>query len=608
VNALTHKLGIELRSAQPTLIVVLTLVFGLMVAMLSALPAVAQQPIEEGPEPSKSDAISGRIVNESGQPIANATVFVRAFDSQNQGDVTTTDSEGRFRMSGLQPRAYLVTAFAPLYAQAPRYTANSQPQVYRVGDSVTLVLMKGAVVTGTVTTAAGEPVVAVLVHAHRIRQGDDQPQPYQAQSRQWMTDDRGVYRIYGLAPGTYVIAAGGGGRFSNSDFSNAYETDAPTYAPSSRRNSAREIVLRADEEVTNVDIRYRAEPGFTISGSVSGPKTAVEPSGFIISLSPINSRIAQENLNAYQPLINQLFNFYGVADGDYQISAQSYLGGESYLRGDWAVSEPQRIKVRGADLTGINLITKPLGSITGRITLEGSNANQCKGKRRPIFSETVITPSGRSDESNTQPSILRAVGGPATPKEEGAFTLRNLAPDQYSLNALFFAKYWYLRSIILPPTNSPQAKGPSAERLFDAAQNWITIKPGDRVSGLVITLAEGAASFQGQIKNPEGEKQPPRLSVFLVPAELESAKDVLRFFTTPATDGTFQIDNLPPGRYWAIARPIGDSEPDTPLKLRLPDQAEARAKLSHEGAATKTEIELKPCQNVTNYSLPVMVP
>ena len=52
-----------------------------------------------------------------------------------------------------------------------------------------------------------------------------------------------------------------------------------------------------------------------------------------------------------------------------------------------AISEPQRIKVRGADVTGIELTTKPLGSISGRVALEESKVPGCKGKRRPVFGE-----------------------------------------------------------------------------------------------------------------------------------------------------------------------------------------------------------------------------
>jgi len=135
------------------------------------------------------------------------------------------------------------------------------------------------------------------------------------------------------------------------------------------------------------------------------------------------------------------------------------------------------------------------------------------------------------------------------------------------------------------------------------------MKSGARVSGLTITLAEGAASLNGQIKSAENQKLPARLFVYLVPAEREKAEDVLRFFVSLVSiDGSFALNNLPPGRYWAITKLAGENESNVLSKLRLPDEAEARAKLRQEVEAAKTEIELKPCQNVTNYSLPFMVP
>jgi len=81
---------------------------------------------------------------------------------------------------------------------------------------------------------------------------------------------------------------------------------------------------------------------------------------------------------------------------------------------------------------------------------------------------------------------------------------------------------------------------------------------------------------------------------------------VLRFVASlVSTDGSFVFNNLPPGRYWAIARPAGEN---VQSNLRLPDQAKSRAKLREEIEAAKTEIDLKPCQNVTDYSVPMTVP
>ena len=96
---------------------------------------------------------------------------------------------------------------------------------------------------------------------------------------------------------------------------------------------------------------------------------------------------------------------------------------------------------------------------------------------------------------------------------------------------------------------------------------------------------------------------------YLVPAEPEKAQDVLRFFASQVVaDGTFALNNLPPGRYWTIATPAQENEVNILSKLRLPDETEARTKLRRDAEAAKTEIEFKPCQNVADYQLPFKSP
>src|SRR5204863_3150694 len=85
--------------------------------------------------------------------------------------------------------------------------------------------------------------------------------------RERRTDDRGAFRIYGLAPGAYLISAGKPriGLIAPT----AYDTDSPTYFPSATRDTASEITVRDGDEVT-ADIQYRAERGYAVSGRVSG--------------------------------------------------------------------------------------------------------------------------------------------------------------------------------------------------------------------------------------------------------------------------------------------------------------------------------------------------
>ena len=63
---------------------------------------------------------------------------------------------------------------------------------------------------------------------------------------------------------------------------NPYDFDAPTYAPSSTRDNAAEVRVTSGEE-TNVDIRYRGEPGYIISGTV---KVAAPTNAASVSITP----------------------------------------------------------------------------------------------------------------------------------------------------------------------------------------------------------------------------------------------------------------------------------------------------------------------------------
>ncbi len=551
----------------------------------------AQQPLPvDVKAEDRTGAISGQVVNDAGRPVINATVFVRPFGG---GPVrnTTTDREGNFQVTNLDRGAYIVSASAPAHVTAPRDPDSSQQTYYLVGDWVRLALFKGGVISGTVTSATGEPVVGVLVRAYLICESNGQPPRYGAPAIWRTTDDRGMYRIYGLAPGTYVVSAGG-----SSGFSVPYENDVPTYAPSSTRDGAAEVTVNLGQESDNIDIRYRGERGRVISGIASGPESGDVP-GINIRLSSIFDGESQANSLLFQPLGKPGFVFHGVADGDYNLIASVF-----HPEGGWSVSEPRRVKVRGADVTGIELIARPLGSISGRVVLEASKAPECKDKRRLLFVETVVSAwHNEKKAARDQPQSVWSLGGPTLPDKQGNFVLRNLAPGEYRFNTRSLAKYWYLDSMTLPASAANTAP---ATRLIDAARNWTNAKPGARISGLTITFAEGAASFHGQIMVPEGQRLPPKIFVYLVPADREKAEDVLRFFAQKVdSDGAFALNNLAPGRYWVLAKAVAESESNVLSRLRLPDETDARTKLRQEAVAARTEVELKPCQNVTGYKL-----
>ena len=566
----------------------------LALASAGAVGQVQQPATQEPPSASNTGAITGKVVNESGQGLPNVSVRVRAISAQGPGEIVNTDRDGGFKASGLQRGPHTVLAYMPAYTPLLREPENRQPTLYQVGDSITLVLIRGRVLTGKVTTSEGEPVVAIGVRVEMLRDGNGRRITSTPMYREGPTDDRGIYRIYGLPAGTYIVGAGGTHDYSRTGI-NAFESNIPTHAPSSTRETAAEITVRAGEETTDVDIRYRAEFGRTISGIVSGP--VHESSGFVVTLTSIDDRGAEKNDPLYQEPGTREFVFTGIADGDYYLTAHSY-----FEKDERVVSESKVLKIRSADVTGIDLVVQPMGSVSGRVVLEETKAIECTEKDRPVFTDTAVSAWHKEQEAaKGRARFIWSYGAPGRADAQGNVTLRFLAAGDYRFVAQFSAKSWYLRSISFAPSAT---KTPSTKPI-DAAKTWTTIKPGDRLKGLTVTLAQGAATLQGQVALGAGETITEKLFVYLVPVEREKADDVLRFYAVAVTpEGKFVLNNLAPGRYWTVAQPPIDGVESPLTKLRLPDETEIRARLRRAAEAAKTEIELKPCQKVDDLRVP----
>jgi hypothetical protein len=96
---------------------------------------------------------------------------------------------------------------------------------------------------------------------------------------------------------------------------------------------------------------------------------------------------------------------------------------------------------------------------------------------------------------------------------------------------------------------------------------------------------------------------PAGLHVHLIPADLELAKNVLRYHeATVNSDSSFQFTNIAPGLYLIIARLEPPAELDAARRPSAWDSI-ARAKLRREAEAAKTDVELKACQAMVDYQL-----
>jgi len=499
--------------------------------------------------------------------------------------------DGAFKFTGLAPRVYSVSASpAKSYVPGPVPVGEGQDGgYYRVGDNATITMIKGGVITGRVTNATGEPLIGVRVNAVMTR-GAERNTARRSAARPRFTDDRGFYRLYGLPPGTYVV-------FTRNAFPPPYNRDTPTYHPSSTRETAAEVTVASGGEVAGVDIRYRGDRGHVVSGSVSdgGESPSSYAWRFITLTNTVNGAVRSDAYLRGEG--NAKFAIYGVADGEYEITARWVLDANDEV----FASTSRRIVVKGADVGGIELKLLPMGSITGKFALEAT-PGVCESKRKWSIEEALLAlryeaKPGEATQARSQ-TIVNGLS------EKGEFTVYNLTANRYFLEPRLPNENWYVKAIAEASTSIARRAARSALQA-DIARNGITLKAGEKVDGMTITIADGASGMSGKvIPATEGAGLPARLRIHLVPAEAGDANDVLRYAEALSrNDGAFSLSNIAPGKYWLIARAAPDEEMSDNSPAPIAWDANERAKLRHEAMVAKNEIKLQPCGRIKDYVL-----
>ncbi len=128
---------------------------------------------------------------------------------------TVTDDAGRFQFADLPAGRFTITAAKAGYPE----TSYGARRPFRTGSGVMLAegqrltdiqlpLAKGAVLTGTVFDDRGQPMPGVPIMAWEVRSSlsGERTLDMPATGGEWVTsDDRGMYRVFGLPPGEYTI-------------------------------------------------------------------------------------------------------------------------------------------------------------------------------------------------------------------------------------------------------------------------------------------------------------------------------------------------------------------------------------------------------------------
>jgi hypothetical protein len=499
----------------------------------------AGQPRDAAAQTQKTGTarLSGRVSSlDTGRPIRRAVV--RAFGPElREGKSVSTDSEGRWELRQLPAGRFTVGVtkggFVSLaYGQQRPFEAGKAIDVAdgQAVDKLDVALPRGSAVTGRVVDEFGEPLTNVRVAPMRYRftQGQRRLVPMGTSDS---TDDLGQFRLHGLAPGEYYIAAQPIAFMfvGNSDDRTGY---GETFYPGTpNADEATRVTLAVGQEAQNILIPLAPIRVATISGTAatSDGKPIAQSIGMLRPRSPAGMSFGRSVM-----VRDGTWSISGIPPGDYQLMIQQVdrlameriaVTGSSAGIGN-AESAIQQITVSGDDIHGIAIVTAPGGQATGRIRFEGSPAPP------PV-------PSGASvqgyDPDNNMPMMFS--GARVSP--DWTFELKGLVGRRL-LRPIGLPAGWTVKAITVDGTD-----------ITDAGMEF---RSGQEVSDVEVLVTRTAAEISGAVQNAKGTAVADYV-VVVFPSEPERWGWQSRFVRVARPDqtGRFVISGLPPASYLAVA-------------------------------------------------------
>jgi protocatechuate 3,4-dioxygenase beta subunit len=505
--------------------------------------------------------VTGRVTLK-GEAALGVVVVLQSEEAMRTGDRSPgsrvkSDKNGRFRFEGLKAGRYTLIAFAPGFVTPIENTLGSRARAIDLADgenfdSKEIALNRGAVITGRVTDASGKPLVEQRLELTRL---DDRGQPTRVgpgfNPYANSTDDRGIYRIYGLQAGRYLVGAG----FAQREGALMVTVNRTyyqfTYHPDTTEQSkARVIDVTEGFEVTGIDIKMAdAKKTYDVYGRAVDADTGQPMAGvrmYIGSLIDGGKRIGPIGSFDNQTDAQGEFHIPVVLPGRYAVFAAREQNSEFY-------NEPVPFEIGEEDVTGLVVKMRRGGSISGVVVIEGTSDPAILSK----LSQIEVFANVRSEELSS-PSGMRANIGP-----DGGFALRGAPPGMARLSIIFRAETPRFSILRIERDGVPQREG-------------VQINPGEQVTGVRLVIGAGTNIVRGQLRVTGGAL--PEGAIIVVNA-YRAGTDIANGRSRQVdAGGRFVIEGLTPGEYelkLSVFFPQGSTPETGKLTERISKQTQA---------------------------------
>ena len=433
---------------------------------------------------------------------------------------STTDEEGNYRISDIPAGNYYVFPLAPALVEK---TQSKRLLTIAAGESIRdfdFAMMRGGVITGRITTADGQPLVEENVSVMPV---NFEPE-YRSHNSGILTDDRGVYRAFGLRQGKYRVWVGQSAKgLPGFPRQLALQTFYPSVTEISK---ATVIEVTEGSETKDVDIVLVGSIStFTVSGRVVDSTGKPLP-GIIFGVQQSDEDSTVSSTGGAESNGNGEFKLQNVVPGKYTLFIAP-PDENSDLRAD-----PLPFEVIDRDLTGLEVKTKRGASLSGMVVLEGPYDKSAaeRLKRLRVFS-WIEGPSSDYDSGE------RAVEIGA----DGSFKLSGLASGNARLGFMYGGE-----------SDARQFEILQIDRNGVVQPNGISVKEGERVDGvrIVVRHIKLTGAIRGQVKIENGEL-PPNARIVVSVNFADPSTAPRTSFPAPEVDarGRFLLERLTPATY-----------------------------------------------------------
>ena len=535
-------------SSLPRYAIVLALSFG------SAVFTSAANSQTKTAKKAPTSTVAGRITIH-GKGAAGIVVSIRGLDFPTQPTPAlkaTTDLDGNYRIADIPAGNYQVTPLAPQYTAADQLLSRSRGKslLLAEGEDVQgcdFSLVRGGVITGKVTDADGQPVIEERLTIVSEAQANARDQTFPpGVSGGFQTDDRGIYRIYGIPAGRYKISVGLAEENSYLPVRFGRVAYKRTFHPNATdSDDAKVIEIAEGTEATNIDITVgRNLPSFAASGKVVDGETGQPVKGLRFGLRRmVNDREGNFVQGIFAASNSQGdFRLENVTPGKYAVFIAPQAGSE--VRADAAFFE-----VIDQDVNGLLLKTLKGLSVSGTVVLDGTYDKSVFAKlaqlRVRAYVRNELSGSGQESPINS----------------DGSFRVGGLVAGT--------ANFWL--GVVQdgrPPVSFAIVR---VERDGVVQPHGVEIKTGEQVSGVTLVVSYGTGTIRGEVKWENGLLPPgARVNLWLKklsdtesnvgPYNLDSRG---HFLIEGLAAGSYEINvnaNVPGRRTLSVKQPISVTE------------------------------------------------